>query len=143
MISIFPDSKDKITEKAKLKSNQNSPQIPMTKSLFFFVSFLLVASHLVTSKPIPGGWSPIKNVTDQHVKELGAFAVSEHDNVTKDNLEFVQVVSGEQQVVAGMNYRLVLEAKNGDGEVAKYVATVVEQLWANFRKLTSFKPFSS
>jgi Aspartic acid proteinase inhibitor len=115
----------------------------MTKSLFLLLSFLLAASHVVASKPMPGGWSPIKNVTDQHVKSLGAFAVSEHEKVAKDNLVFVQVVSGEQQVVAGMNYRLVLETKNGDGAVAKYVAVVWEKLWANTRQLTSFNPFSS
>jgi Aspartic acid proteinase inhibitor len=115
---------------------------PMTKSLLL-LSVLLTASHLVASKQILGGWSPIKNVTDPHVKDLGAFAVSEHDKVANDSLVFVQVVSGEQQVVAGMNYRLVLEAKNGNGTVAKYVAVVWEKLWANTRQLTSFNPFSS
>ncbi|KAF3323222.1 cysteine proteinase inhibitor 1-like protein [Carex littledalei] len=115
----------------------------MAKSLLFLIFFLLAASNLVTSKAMPGGWAPIKNLTDQHVKELGAFAVSEHNKVAKDSLVFVQVVQGDQQVVAGMNYRLVLEAKDAKEVVAKYLAVVWEQPWTNSTRLTSFNPVSS
>lgn len=115
----------------------------MAKSLFLLIFFLLAASNLVTSKTMLGGWSPIKNLTDQHVKDLGAFAVSEHDKVTQDSLVFVQVVKGDQQVVSGMNYRLVLEAKDANEVVAKYLAVVWEQSWTNSTRLTSFDPVSS
>lgn len=66
---------------------------------------------LAALSPMTGGWSPIKNPTDQHVKDLGAFAVSEHNKVAKDSLEFMPVVKEEQQVVTGMNSWLVLHAK--------------------------------
>ncbi|KAJ4755578.1 Cysteine proteinase inhibitor [Rhynchospora pubera] len=116
----------------------------MTKLLFLLVSFLLAASQLASARqPLAGGWSPIKNLTDQHVSDLGEYAVSEHDKASKDSLEFVRVVKGEEQVVAGMNYRLVIEAKDAKGQVAKYVAVVWEKVWANFKQLTSFKPISS
>ncbi|XP_078181484.1 cysteine proteinase inhibitor 8-like [Carex rostrata] len=106
----------------------------MAKSLFLLIFFLLAASNLVTSKPMPDGWSPIKNLKDQHVKDLGVFAVSKHDEVTKDSLVFVQVVKGDQQVVSGMNYRLVLEAKDEKEVVAKYLAVVWEQPWRWWQK---------
>ncbi|XP_078153141.1 uncharacterized protein LOC144548344 [Carex rostrata] len=109
----------------------------MAKSLFLLIFFLLAASNLVTSKPMPGGWSPIKNLKDQHVKDLGVFAVSKHGEVTKDSLVFVQVVKGDQQVVSGMNYRLVLEAKDEKEVVAKYLAVVWEQPWRS-AALSSF-----
>lgn len=69
--------------------------------------------------------------------------MSEHNNVTKDSLVFVQVVKGDQQVVSGMNYRLVLEAKDAKEVVAKYLAVVWEQSWTNSTRLTSFKSVSS
>lgn len=51
---------------------------------------------LAALSPMTSGWSPIANPTDQHIKDLGAFVVSEHNKVTKDSLEFMPVVKGEQ-----------------------------------------------
>ncbi|KAJ4762772.1 Cysteine proteinase inhibitor [Rhynchospora pubera] len=102
------------------------------------LSFLLVV-YLRPASATPGGWSPIKNLTDPHLKELGGFAVAEHDKVANDGLEFVKVVKGDQQVVSGMKYRLVLEVKNLKEEVVKYQAEVWERPGSGSKQLTSFK----
>ncbi|KAF3323221.1 cysteine proteinase inhibitor 1 [Carex littledalei] len=102
------------------------------------LSFLLLIS-LRPASAFVGGWTPIKNLTDPHLKELGGFAVAEHDKKGNDRLEFVKVVAGDQQVVAGMNYRLVLQVKDGKGKVVKYQAVVWERAGnSGSRQLTSF-----
>lgn len=115
------------------------------------VSLLLVLLFLAvptTAHPIPvtsasrkigiGGWAPIKDVEDSHVRELGDFAVEEHNRREHDELTFDKVVRGETQVVAGINYRLVLRARDAGGSAADYQAVVWEKVWINFRQLTSF-----
>ncbi|GJN08698.1 hypothetical protein PR202_ga26650 [Eleusine coracana subsp. coracana] len=86
-----------------------------------------------------GGWQPIPDINDPHVQELGSWAVAEHTKVANERLQFVKVVSGEQQVVSGMNYRLVIDAANQlAGRDFRYDAAVYEQSWTNTRKLVSF-----
>jgi hypothetical protein len=89
---------------------------------------------------VPGGFSPISDINDPHVQELGGWAVSEHDKKPNDGIKFKRVVSGDVQVVAGLNYRLIIDASDGSGKDAKYEAMVWEMDWVNFRQLTSFKP---
>ncbi|KAJ0081128.1 hypothetical protein Patl1_09733 [Pistacia atlantica] len=99
----------------------------------------LMAAAALRPGPLVGGWSPIKDPKDQHVVEIGQFAVSEYNSQSKTQLKFQQVVKGETQVVSGTNYRLVLAAK--DGTTAKnYEAVVWEKPWEHFKNLTSFKP---
>jgi hypothetical protein len=64
--------------------------------------------------------------------------VSEHDKKANDRIKFTQ--GGEQQVVSGLNYRLIIDASDGSSKDAKYEAMVWEKDWVNFRQLTSFKP---
>ncbi|KAL6207222.1 hypothetical protein ACLB2K_024466 [Fragaria x ananassa] len=52
---------------------------------------------------LPGGWSPIKDINDPHVKEIAEFAVSEYNKESGKKLELQRVVKGETQVVAGQN----------------------------------------
>lgn len=92
------------------------------------------------------GWRPISNVKDPHVVEIGEFAVSEYDKQIKFGLKFVAVVSGESQVVAGANYRLIVTVDGGlrvaEADASKkYEAIVWEKPWIKSMNLTSFKPF--
>ncbi|KAH7653767.1 cystatin-C protein [Dioscorea alata] len=108
-----------------------------TLLLFFLLTTISVLMHGCVG--IPGGWSPIKDIKDPHIQELGKYAVTEHNKEAKAALEFQQVVSGETQVVAGMNYKLIISAKDAS-QVSNYQAVVWEKSWLNFRQLTSFKP---
>ncbi|XP_009629445.1 cysteine proteinase inhibitor 1-like [Nicotiana tabacum] len=87
---------------------------------------------------LAGGWRPIKNITDPEVVEIGKFAVNEHNKEAKTKLEFEKIMNGESQVVAGINYRLVIAAKDG-GEPHQYMAEVWDKPWEKYRNLTSFK----
>lgn len=98
-----------------------------------------LAAREATRKFLVGGWQPIKDISDPHVQEIAEFAVSEHNKLANTTLALSKVVKGETQVVAGVNYRLVLETKDGEA-MANYVAVVWEKAWEGFRQLTSFTP---
>ncbi|KAJ1697388.1 hypothetical protein LUZ63_005900 [Rhynchospora breviuscula] len=109
------------------------------KHFFIMLPLLLISlSFHVPTSHSAGGWKPIENITDPHVQEIGNYAVSEHNRQSGDNLEFLGVMSGEKQVVAGTNYRLVLEASDEEGNVASYQAVVYERVWEGYRELNSF-----
>uniref|UniRef100_A0ACD5WB98 Uncharacterized protein n=1 Tax=Avena sativa TaxID=4498 RepID=A0ACD5WB98_AVESA len=106
---------------------------------------LMAATFAVTAAalggpPLVGGWGPIPDVKDPHIQELGGWAVTQHAKLASDRLQFRRVTRGEEQVVSGMNYRLFVDAVDGAGTSAPYVAEVYEQSWTSTRQLTSFKP---
>ncbi|XP_050369795.1 cysteine proteinase inhibitor 1-like [Argentina anserina] len=86
---------------------------------------------------LAGGWSPIKDTNDIHVKEIAEFAISEYNKQSGKKLELQSVLKGETQVVAGQNYRLVLAVKDKSA-AAKYQGVVYERAWEHTRKLLSF-----
>ncbi|MCD7447616.1 hypothetical protein HAX54_032234 [Datura stramonium] len=85
---------------------------------------------------IVGSWMPI-DITNPRVVEIGKFAVDKHNEETKTKLEFQNIIKGEAQIIAGINYRLVITAKNG-GSTHNYLAEAWEKPWENFRNLTFF-----
>ncbi|KAK2977053.1 hypothetical protein RJ640_011664 [Escallonia rubra] len=113
-----------------------------THFLLLIISFLVAtAFHDVAAamggqkEGRVGGWEPIK---DPKVKEIGEFAVSEHNKEAKASLKYEGVVKGETQVVSGTNYQLRIAAKDGDIS-GNYEAVVWDKPWNKFRQLTSFK----
>ncbi|KAK4752863.1 hypothetical protein SAY87_021661 [Trapa incisa] len=90
---------------------------------------------------IIGAWVPIKDIKDPYISEIAGFAVNEYNKESSAKLKFEKVLSGESQVVAGTNYRLIIAATDGT-TTRNYEAVVWEQhkLWVNIRQLTSFKP---
>ncbi|KAJ0973622.1 hypothetical protein J5N97_015587 [Dioscorea zingiberensis] len=88
--------------------------------------------------PLLGGSHPIKNLKDPHILEIANFAVSEHNKECKSNLIFQRLVGGKIGVVEGLEYHLIIEAKDGT-KLSRYEAVVWEREWLNFRQLTSFK----
>lgn len=96
--------------------------------------FLLAACADVTSAPrnLPGGFTAVP-VNQSEVTQAAAFAVEAERQALKaagksEPLELLSVLSAEQQVVAGVNYRLNLKVKrNGQEQVAD--AVVWWQAW--------------
>lgn len=110
------------------------------RSASLFLILLLPLLAAARKGSLLGDWEKIANVKDPHIQEIGEFAVAEYNKQSKGvTIEFKDVVSGEKQVVSGMNYRLVIDAKRGES-IGKYQALVWEKPWENFKKLTSFKP---
>ncbi|GAB2212990.1 hypothetical protein Droror1_Dr00021001 [Drosera rotundifolia] len=107
--------------------------------LFLAIAFFPSLISALGGPPIAGGYSPISRLNDPSITDIAVFAVTEHNRIAHSNLKFVKVVKGEQQVVAGVNYRLLIVAEEEDGGVGgKYQAVVYERPWEHFRSLTSF-----
>uniref|UniRef100_J3LDU5 Cysteine proteinase inhibitor n=1 Tax=Oryza brachyantha TaxID=4533 RepID=J3LDU5_ORYBR len=83
-----------------------------------------------------GSWQTV-DVIDPHVQELGRWAVAA---TGLPGLTFDRVTDGEKQVVAGVSYRLTLEASSSGAKDGRYEAVVYEQDGSNSRKLVSFEP---
>ncbi|KAK9091923.1 hypothetical protein Syun_026834 [Stephania yunnanensis] len=92
----------------------------------------------VVSKP--GGYEPV-DPSDPHIEDTGRYAVDEYNKRTNMDLKFVNVIKAETQVVSGVNYRLVITARNKNDQVQPYVAVVLERAWESYRNLTSFDLF--
>ncbi|KAL5217437.1 hypothetical protein ABZP36_018121 [Zizania latifolia] len=91
-----------------------------------------------------GSWQPIKDISDPHVQELGRWAVAEANKAAPSNeLTFRRVTGGEQQVVAGVNYRLDVAASSRNDMDGVYKAVLYEQDWTNTRKLISLDKIHS
>ncbi|KAK0595842.1 hypothetical protein LWI29_014597 [Acer saccharum] len=110
--------------------------------LFLALAAVVVVPMLAAGArkgPLVGGWSPIEDLSDPHVKEIAEFAVAEYNKQSKAGLVLKSLVSGETQVVSGTNYRLVLVAAK-EAATNRYEAVVWEKSWLHYRNLTSFKP---
>ncbi|GAA0145224.1 hypothetical protein LIER_05468 [Lithospermum erythrorhizon] len=120
-------------------STLNSPPLLLLLLTILISSISSSAAASLGGRKLVGGFEPIKNPKDKYIIEIGQFAIDEHNKQAKTNLVFETVVKGEQQVVAGMNYRLYISAK--DGETSnQYQAEVYDKPFGEkTRKLTSFK----
>ncbi|WOK95469.1 multicystatin-like [Canna indica] len=108
------------------------------KSELKLVSFVKINNDILV-----GGWQPINGGTsDPHIQKLAQFAVSENNKQQGASFELVNVVKAEMQVVAGINYRLLLNAKSKSGSVDTYLAVVFESLKSEL-KLVSFVEISN
>lgn len=115
------------------------------RSQFLFVAMALVLLPLLADSAsdrvggLPGGWFPVDNVNDPHLKEIAKFAIEEYNKKSNSGLKFVSLLKAERQVVSGTNYRLLLEVKKGS-TIQRYEAVVYERLRQESKTLTSFKP---
>uniref|UniRef100_A0A7N1A9I3 Cystatin domain-containing protein n=1 Tax=Kalanchoe fedtschenkoi TaxID=63787 RepID=A0A7N1A9I3_KALFE len=57
-------------------------------------------------------WFPLKDICDPKIQAIAKFAVEEQGRRIGDDGQFtlVNVISGEEQIVSGINYRLILMA---------------------------------
>ncbi|WMV60401.1 hypothetical protein MTR67_053786, partial [Solanum verrucosum] len=114
---------------------------PILRTLLVVVTIFLLhvsATQGGRKEVISGLWKPITNTTDPKVVEIGKFAVDEHNEEEKTKLKFQEVVKGEYQVVDGLNYRLLISAKDGNS-LHNYLADVWVKPGGKSRTLTSFE----
>ncbi|CAA7399318.1 unnamed protein product [Spirodela intermedia] len=90
--------------------------------------------------PLSGAYEPIQDPEDAHIQALAKYAVRQHKKESGESLVLNRVLGGQQQVVAGMNYRLVIGAAGWSGVEELYLAVVYEKPWKTFRNLTVFEP---
>nr|XP_008350152.1 cysteine proteinase inhibitor 1-like [Malus domestica] len=91
-------------------------------------------------QPLRGGYYPIENLNDPHLREIAEFAVSEYDKIHDQKLVFQKLVRGESQTIAGINYKLVIEVTDSSSVNSgpiNYEIIVFEDL-SRTTKLESF-----
>ncbi|XAR53852.1 hypothetical protein NMG60_11022554 [Bertholletia excelsa] len=116
---------------------------PQSQYTLLLVLLVLTGSYATVGARTPGsvgGWKPIKNLTTPAVQEIAEFAVTEHNEQAGTNLTSPNVVWGETQVVAGINYRLFIVAV--ERVSGMYEAVVYVRAWENYKNLTSFVKLS-
>ena len=94
------------------------------------VAGVLAIGCLAAVAQVPGGWSKAA-VDDPEVVAAAAFAIEARGAGKADDagpLALVKILAAEQQVVAGMNYRITMEVTIGD-DVRKAEATVWARVW--------------
>uniref|UniRef100_A0A0K0F128 Cystatin domain-containing protein n=1 Tax=Strongyloides venezuelensis TaxID=75913 RepID=A0A0K0F128_STRVS len=107
---------------------------------FFF--FILLANYLtkIIGNFSLGAWTPIDTNT-QNVIDLAKKAVDKFNSEGNEEVEFSEVSNALQQVVAGMNYKLIIKTTlkkcSNKDECIKYLeATIFEQVWTNTLNIT-------
>lgn len=104
--------------------------------LTFLTSFIMTGSGQLL-----GGYKKHENHhNDARVQEIAAFAVEEISKKENEKLDLVKVVSVSSQVVAGKNYKLVLDLATPAQKLQAYEVTVYEPLGGQDMQLTEHKP---
>lgn len=94
---------------------------------------LLCLATIAIAQPILGGFSPVAP-TDADALAAAKFAVAKHDA----KLTFQAIEKAEQQVVAGMNYRMTVRVLDA-GKARQATAVVWHKLGNAGHELTSWK----
>ena len=81
----------------------------------------------------------IENVEDPKVQEVAKFAVMEKNKQASWHLKYKSMVEGWTQLVNGINYKLIIEARH-DGVLTKY-ETLVYESFQGFKQLIYLKPY--
>lgn len=109
-------------------------------SYSFAIAILLgvyASVNHVAAQMIVGGYADT-SASSKEVKRAAKFAVDQRTSRTGGKVKLVKIVKAEQQVVAGMNYRLVLRVADKRGR-HRTATVVVYQNLKNKLSLTSWK----
>uniref|UniRef100_A0A0N5BGF0 Cystatin domain-containing protein n=1 Tax=Strongyloides papillosus TaxID=174720 RepID=A0A0N5BGF0_STREA len=108
----------------------------------YFFFFILFANYLIKTKGnfSLGAWTPI-DTTTENVIDLAKKAVEKFNFEENEEVEFSGVSNALQQVVAGMNYKLIIKTTLKEcpikNKCIKYLeATIFEQVWTNTLNIT-------
>ena len=116
MISeLFRESETKNT----IIMNNYIRTIFLTAAIVFVIS--LSASH--ASAQIAGGYSDVES-NSKEVQKAATFAVKARSRRLGKSLKLIRIEKAETQVVAGMNYRLCMDVREGSGKITKATAVV-------------------
>lgn len=91
---------------------------------------LVAVSASYAAPPIAGGFAPT-SISNPDVKLAAKAAVMQHGAKEKESIRLVGIERAEQQVVAGMNYRMTLKIKRG-AKAERVKAVVYRDLGGRF-----------
>ncbi|XP_078437176.1 cysteine proteinase inhibitor 8-like [Wolffia australiana] len=105
------------------------------------ISLASASEALSPPRVRPGGFGPITDPKEPHIQGLALYAIRAKRRETGEALTLTRVLGGQQQVVTGMNYRLVIGAAPSLNMTVEslYLARVYEKSWENYRNLDNFE----
>lgn len=86
---------------------------------------------------IVGGYGDI-SIKSREARSAASVAVTQHNRGIRDKVTLVKILKAEQQVVAGMNYRVCLQIKTRRG-VNRTITAVVYQPIRKKMRLTDWE----
>ncbi len=96
--------------------------------------FLAIGAQAAKAQ-IAGGYGSV-DTKDPQVKAAARYAVTVENRKVRSGVVLLSLVKAEQQVVAGMNYKLCLKVRNG--KRVRYATAVVYRDLKGKRSLTSW-----
>jgi hypothetical protein len=108
----------------------------MLAALALVILWAGAPSATAQDAPIAGGYSE-RSTNDKGVKAAAAFAVRERRRRTRKRVTLVAILRAETQVVAGLNYRLLLRVREG-----RYQMTYFADVHENLRRRLSLRSWS-
>lgn len=113
-LSVPPEPEDACVHEERSKvllrmPGRKSRPVNLKRSIILFTIAALIctiAAPATASGPLLGGWQQIPDINTTEVQEIAGWAVAEHARQANDGLQLKTVMSGMEQVVAGMNWKL-------------------------------------
>jgi hypothetical protein len=105
-------------------------------ALAFVIVGASVPAYAAQDMPIAGGYSE-RPTSDRGVAAAAAFAVKERGRRTGRRVTLVSILRAETQVVAGLNYRLLLSVREG-----RLSLTVSADVYENLRRRLSLESWA-
>lgn len=97
-------------------------------SLVFVLAICMMGFTMQnTNAQIAGGFESVSK-TDPQVRAAAKFAVAAECKRTKRNITLVSIDSAAQQVVAGMNYKVCMQVRDG-----RHVRNATAVVWRNLQ----------
>ncbi|KAF5188083.1 Cystatin/monellin superfamily protein [Thalictrum thalictroides] len=103
---------------------QTQPCLAFLLLTMFPLIFTFAIASFPSSYSLNGGFLPINDVTNPHIREIGEFAVNEHNKQVNSDLVFDFVIKGE--VKDESIFKLFISARD-NGMVKTYLAVVYER----------------
>jgi hypothetical protein len=104
-------------------------------SMFLLAFCFLVFAASNAAAQMVGNYRPVSK-NDPQVKAAANYAVSTEATRTRHTITLISISKAEQQVVAGMNYRVCLKVR--EGKRTRWATAVVYRHWKGKRSLTSW-----
>ncbi len=117
----------------------------------FFIALVLSLAifGFSNAQSVPGGYTPIKwNPANQQLVDILDYGVAQAvplaiaaDEISEGNWEYTNVISVQNQVVAGMNFDFIVDIADGSGHTARLNVIVFVAPGGNEMNLSSWAIF--
>lgn len=109
------------------------------RNILFFAALIFAGSIAASnaSAQITGGYGDASR-SSKEVREAATFAVKAHAKKIGKAVKLVRIEKAETQVVAGLNYRICMDVREGKGKQKRITAVIYRDLKQHL-SLTTWK----